>query len=41
VNDHWPAGAPSSYLLGIPDTGVSLILCGVMQFSLDSSRRTS
>jgi hypothetical protein len=35
VKDHWPTGAPSSYLLGIPDTVVLLILIGVIHFSLD------
>jgi hypothetical protein len=38
VEDHWPARAPSSYMLGIPDTVVSLILCGVVQFSLEPLR---
>jgi hypothetical protein len=35
VKDHWPTGAPSSYLLGIPDTVLLLILIGVTHFSLD------
>jgi hypothetical protein len=34
VKDHWPTGAAGSYLLGIPDTVVFLILIGVTHFSL-------
>jgi hypothetical protein len=39
VKEHWPACAPRSYLLGIPDRGVSLILYGVVQFSFDPLRQ--
>jgi hypothetical protein len=35
VKNHWPVEAPSSYLLGIPDTLVDLILRGVLHFSQD------
>jgi hypothetical protein len=33
VKNHWPVEAPGSYLLGIPDTLVDLILRGVLHFS--------
>jgi hypothetical protein len=39
VEEYWPAGVLRSYLLGIPDTVVSLILYGVVQFSFEPLRR--
>jgi hypothetical protein len=33
VNIHWPTGPPNSYMLGTPDTVLSLILLGIDYFS--------